>query len=820
MLTEFLSGLIPSAFPGSREDSPQNTLPQADLELPSAAFFHDARFLQDGSDLLLLLPDGDSHRVTDYFNNPDPVLHGLFDGTRYHLSSDTVGLFLEKPAMVAETIATSPQIVGSVEMADGLVLAISPDGSQRPLETGDPLYQGEVLETGEESAVRVVMLDETLFTLGASSRMAVNDLDFDATSGEGTSSYSILKGSFLFVSGLIAKHDPADMEIITPVATIGVRGTIVSGEVRASDGEVFRFSVIDGAISVETADGTVYELEDSFEQVRLTTGETEAEQILSSLAEIVREDVAVFRSLSDDQIDLVERSVEERLRTKYDLDSEVEIKNIDGTPSVKVADASERAKAPLPDAAAASPEEAPPAAPVAEAEPAADSPDESVPAADLSVPEAPEEDSPEEIITRVVAEEEKAPKPDTPGVSLGNDDHSDHLYHGEDNKQALLKVTGLDEDTTLQYSTDDGLTWSTLDRATPVVTLTTGLNRLLVRQLDADGVTASDPGSLDIWHTIIESIQLDIFGRYVMTFVDSVMETPTLGGLEGTTINANQQYAFTRDPSWGNEDVLTAKYKTPDTGHEYTTDFTLYTNPGAYTPTTSEVLIDQRSGGGVFKFMGSGHLIRVIRLDQDSTVITGSGSDIVLSTAESGKEGFSFHLGAGDDVFYSSSTSEIDVFGGDGDDRIEAGLSGDWLDGGTGKDRLYGSFGDDRLVYDSDDLVIDGGPGVDSLIFKTGIYDFSETASVANINSIEKLDLREGSITLTLDGALIGEISRVENSDGFYTLAIEGDSNDKLTLANVNYVSTDSFGYQIYTHVDGDTKSHISVKEDIEITLA
>ena len=49
--------------------------------------------------------------------------------------------------------------------------------------------------------------------------------------GADACSFQGLEGAFRFVSGRIAKNNPSDMNVKLPVATIGIRGTAVAGEV-------------------------------------------------------------------------------------------------------------------------------------------------------------------------------------------------------------------------------------------------------------------------------------------------------------------------------------------------------------------------------------------------------------------------------------------------------------------------------------------------------------------------------------------------------------------------------------------------------------
>ena len=65
-----------------------------------------------------------------------------------------------------------------------------------------------------------------------------------------------MKGVFVFVSGKIAQNDNTQMQVNTPVATIGIRGTKVAGEIKPA-GEESKFTVLDGEIAVATQGGTV-----------------------------------------------------------------------------------------------------------------------------------------------------------------------------------------------------------------------------------------------------------------------------------------------------------------------------------------------------------------------------------------------------------------------------------------------------------------------------------------------------------------------------------------------------------------------------------
>src|SRR5579883_780333 len=96
--------------------------------------------------------------------------------------------------------------------------------------SGDPIYLGDKITTGADGRLQIMLLDETVFTLGPKAALTVDKFVYDPSTGAGKVSATILQGAFRFVTGKIAQREPTDMEVNLPVGTIGVRGTSVAGE--------------------------------------------------------------------------------------------------------------------------------------------------------------------------------------------------------------------------------------------------------------------------------------------------------------------------------------------------------------------------------------------------------------------------------------------------------------------------------------------------------------------------------------------------------------------------------------------------------------
>lgn len=103
------------------------------------------------------------------------------------------------------------------------------------MSSGQSVFLGDDIKVGRQGRMQVMLLDETIFTLGANSVMRIDEFVYDpADEAKNTLSTSIKQGAFRFVSGQVAKRDANAMTVKLPSATIGVRGTSVAGEVSPS----------------------------------------------------------------------------------------------------------------------------------------------------------------------------------------------------------------------------------------------------------------------------------------------------------------------------------------------------------------------------------------------------------------------------------------------------------------------------------------------------------------------------------------------------------------------------------------------------------
>jgi FecR protein len=93
-----------------------------------------------------------------------------------------------------------------------------------PVVVGDSMLRDEVVRTGTDSAARFVMADSTNLSLGPSATIKLDRTVFNDEHSYRDIAIQLTAGAFRFVTG---HSEKAAYKITTPLATIGVRGTIL-----------------------------------------------------------------------------------------------------------------------------------------------------------------------------------------------------------------------------------------------------------------------------------------------------------------------------------------------------------------------------------------------------------------------------------------------------------------------------------------------------------------------------------------------------------------------------------------------------------------
>ncbi|MAZ02658.1 MAG: hypothetical protein CMN56_05925 [Sneathiella sp.] len=214
-----------------------------------------ADFGRDGVDLTLTDDTGGHIIIHDYFASGSSADLLTAGGAR--IPADLVSK-LAGPGPMAQSSGTQSDAggpIGEVTDLTGTVTTRHADGTSEELVEGATVFQGDVIETAAGSSFTIVFVDETQFTMGENGRAVLDEMIYNPSAGSGTFGVSLLQGVFSLVSGQIAKDDPENVDVRTPVGTIGIRGTSWSGNVK-SIGEESIFTLFTGAIVITNEAGS------------------------------------------------------------------------------------------------------------------------------------------------------------------------------------------------------------------------------------------------------------------------------------------------------------------------------------------------------------------------------------------------------------------------------------------------------------------------------------------------------------------------------------------------------------------------------------
>lgn len=192
-----------------------------------------ADFSRAGPDLILRGEDGKTFVVQDYFDSGERAR--LLSAEGAALSADVIAALAGPMAPGQYAQAGAPQArvqaVGRIAVVEGDATIVR-NGVAVAAKVGDVVLKGDVLQT-VTGTLGVTFNDGSTLNLTANSRLVVNEFIYDPNGSANSQLLNLVQGSLTFISGEIAHT--GDMKIGTPVATMGIRGT-VGGVTNSADG--------------------------------------------------------------------------------------------------------------------------------------------------------------------------------------------------------------------------------------------------------------------------------------------------------------------------------------------------------------------------------------------------------------------------------------------------------------------------------------------------------------------------------------------------------------------------------------------------------
>ena len=139
------------------------------------AFLFSADFARVGDDLILTGQDGAVVVLRDHFSDGELAPIWATNGAR--LSPQMVESLVGprapgQYAQAGETAGVDP--IGTVTIVEGTATATRADGVAVVLTPGDPVFQGDLLETGTGAKLSLEFADGTLFSLSKSARVVLD----------------------------------------------------------------------------------------------------------------------------------------------------------------------------------------------------------------------------------------------------------------------------------------------------------------------------------------------------------------------------------------------------------------------------------------------------------------------------------------------------------------------------------------------------------------------------------------------------------------------------------------------------------------------
>lgn len=100
------------------------------------------------------------------------------------------------------------------------------------LGSGQPVYLNDTITTGPEGRLQIMLVDETVFTVGPNTSIVLDQFAYDPEKGVGRLSANALKGIFRIITGKINRQKDASVKIQLPVGVLGIFGTMVQVKIQ------------------------------------------------------------------------------------------------------------------------------------------------------------------------------------------------------------------------------------------------------------------------------------------------------------------------------------------------------------------------------------------------------------------------------------------------------------------------------------------------------------------------------------------------------------------------------------------------------------
>ncbi len=120
--------------------------------------------------------------------------------------------------------------IGMIKVVSGDATVIS-KGTETPAKAGTPLFEGDIVRTGDNSAVGMTFSDNSRLSMGPKSEVSIESYAYSRPGRKDSFDARLKRGSLTATSGQIAKSRPLAMRVLMPTTVLGVKGTTLAARV-------------------------------------------------------------------------------------------------------------------------------------------------------------------------------------------------------------------------------------------------------------------------------------------------------------------------------------------------------------------------------------------------------------------------------------------------------------------------------------------------------------------------------------------------------------------------------------------------------------
>ena len=154
-------------------------------------------------------------------------------------------------------IAVADDSIGTITFLEGEAFRIV-GGEETALKAEDSIHLNNEIRAANNARLEITFKDETTLVLGSDAKLVINKYVYDPDNAKSNAAkFSITKGPFHYISGLLAKKEKPDVTIDLDFGSIGIRGTKIWRDLIVGENNMpqCRIYIEDGKVRVSNGLG-------------------------------------------------------------------------------------------------------------------------------------------------------------------------------------------------------------------------------------------------------------------------------------------------------------------------------------------------------------------------------------------------------------------------------------------------------------------------------------------------------------------------------------------------------------------------------------